>query len=99
VREAFELALDRDGICRSRWTRGDRGQQWSARKRVLCEERSVPKRDVAKAKALLARGHAQSGRELMTDDVGCAEDREVVQAMVKEALRREDTVDGVSRLR
>ncbi len=63
VREAFELALDRDGIVQVVMD-GEAavGNQWVAPDNpYYAKNMPIPKRDVAKAKALLAAGrHAQS---------------------------------------
>ena len=63
VREAFELALDRDGIVQVVMDgEADAGNQWVAPTNPFyAKNMPIPKRDVAKAKALLAGGRrAQS---------------------------------------
>src|SRR5205814_5010420 len=56
VREAFELALDRDGIVQVAMDgEADVGNQWVAPSNAYYAKNvPIPKRDVARAKALLA---------------------------------------------
>ena len=65
MREAFELALDRDGIVQVAMD-GEAavGNQWVAPDNAFYAKNvPIPKRDVARAKALLKEaGHAQSRR-------------------------------------
>jgi len=89
VREAFELALDRDGIVQVVMEgQATVGNQWVAPDNPFYAKNvPVPKRDVAKAKALLAAaGIANPKIELMTATTSDAQKiAQVVQAMVKEA--------------
>ena len=89
VREAFELALDRDGIVQVALEgEGTVGNQWVAPDNPFyAKSMPVPKRDVAKAKALLAQaGVPNPVVNLMTPTTSDAQKiAQVVQAMVKEA--------------
>jgi peptide/nickel transport system substrate-binding protein len=89
VREAFELALDRDGIVQV-VMEGEAtvGNQWVAPSNPFyAKSVPVPKRDVARAKALLAQaGMPNPVVNLMTPTTSDAQKiAQVVQAMVKEA--------------
>ena len=89
VREAFELALDRDGIAQVAMDgEADVGNQWVAPSNAFyAKNMPVPKRDVAKAKALLqAAGVSNPSFTLMTPTTSDAQKiAQVVQSMVKEA--------------
>jgi peptide/nickel transport system substrate-binding protein len=89
VREAFELALDRDGIVQVVMEgQATVGNQWVAPpNQFYAKNMPVPKRDVAKAKALLAQaGMPNPVVTLMTATTSDAQKiAQVVQAMVKEA--------------
>ncbi|MCC6870077.1 MAG: ABC transporter substrate-binding protein [Burkholderiales bacterium] len=89
VREAFELALDRDGIVQVVMEgQATVGNQWVAPDNPFYAKNvPVPKRDVAKAKALLAAaGMPNPSVELMTPTTADAQKiAQVVQAMTKEA--------------
>jgi peptide/nickel transport system substrate-binding protein len=89
VREAFELALDRDGIVQVAMDgEATVGNQWVSPESVFyAKSVPVPKRDVAKAKALLAQaGTPNPVVNLMTPTTSDAQKiAQVVQAMVKEA--------------
>jgi peptide/nickel transport system substrate-binding protein len=89
VREAFELALDRDGIVQVAMDgEATVGNQWvSPENAFYAKSVPVPKRDVAKAKALLAQaGMPNPVVTLMTPTTSDAQKiAQVVQAMVKEA--------------
>ncbi|MDQ2962799.1 MAG: ABC transporter substrate-binding protein [Pseudomonadota bacterium] len=89
VREAFELALDRDGIAQVAMDgEADVGNQWVAPTNAFYAKNvPVPKRDVAKAKALLqAAGVSNPSFTLMTPTTSDAQKiAQVVQSMVKEA--------------
>ena len=89
VREAFELALDRDGIAQVAMDgAADVGNQWVAPTNAFyAKNMPVPKRDVAKAKALLqAAGVPNPSFTLMTPTTSDAQKiAQVVQSMVKEA--------------
>src|SRR5689334_22761198 len=89
VREAFELALDRDGIVQVAMDgEADVGNQWVAPTNAFYAKNvPVPKRDVARAKALLAEaGTPNPVVTLMTPTTADAQRiAQVVQAMVKEA--------------
>jgi peptide/nickel transport system substrate-binding protein len=89
VREAFELALDRDGIAQVAMDgEADVGNQWVAPTNAFyAKNMPVPKRDVAKAKALLqAAGVSNPSFTLMTPTTSDAQKiAQVVQSMVKEA--------------
>jgi peptide/nickel transport system substrate-binding protein len=89
VREAFELALDRDGIVQVAMDgEADPGNQWVAPSNAFYAKNvPVPKRDVARAKALLAEaGVPNPTITLMTPTTADAQRiAQVVQAMVKEA--------------
>src|SRR4029453_16951677 len=89
VREAFELALDRDGIVQG-VMEGEAtvGNQWVAPDNPFyAKNMPIPKRDVAKAKALLAEaGVPNPTVTLMTPTTSDAQKiAQVVQAMVKDA--------------
>jgi peptide/nickel transport system substrate-binding protein len=89
VREAFELALDREGIAQVAMDgEADVGNQWVAPTNPFyARNMPVPKRDVAKAKALLqAAGVTNPSFTLMTPTTSDAQRiAQVVQSMVKEA--------------
>jgi peptide/nickel transport system substrate-binding protein len=89
VREAFELALDREGIAQVAMDgEADVGNQWVAPTNAFyAKNMPVPKRDVAKAKALLqAAGVPNPSFTLMTPTTSDAQKiAQVVQSMVKEA--------------
>ncbi|HET9338296.1 MAG TPA: ABC transporter substrate-binding protein [Casimicrobiaceae bacterium] len=89
VREAFELALDRDGIVQVVMEgQATVGNQWVAPDNpYYAKNVPVPKRDVAKAKALLAAaGMPNPTVTLMTPTTSDAQKiAQVVQAMVKDA--------------
>jgi peptide/nickel transport system substrate-binding protein len=89
VREAFELALDRDGIVQVAMD-GEAvpGNQWVApNSRYYAKKFPIPKRDVAKARALLKEaGVPNPVVNLMTPTTSDAQRMaQVVQAMAKEA--------------
>ncbi|TMH04148.1 MAG: ABC transporter substrate-binding protein [Betaproteobacteria bacterium] len=89
VREAFELALDRDGIVQVAMD-GEAavGNQWVAPTNpYYARNIPIPKRDVARAKALLAEaGVPNPSFTLMTPTTSDAQKiAQVVQAMEKEA--------------
>jgi peptide/nickel transport system substrate-binding protein len=89
VREAFELALDREGIVQV-VMEGEAavGNQWVAPDNgYYAKNVPVPKRDVARAKALLAEaGVPNPSFTLMTATTSDAQKiAQVVQAMVKDA--------------
>ncbi len=89
VREAFELALDREGIVQVAMD-GEAavGNQWVAPDNAYYAKNvPVPKRDVARAKALLKdAGVPNPSFTLMTPTTSDAQKvAQVVQAMVKEA--------------
>jgi peptide/nickel transport system substrate-binding protein len=89
VREAFELALDRDGIVQVVMD-GEAavGNQWVAPDNTYyAKTMPVPKRDLARAKALLQEaGVPNPSFTLMTPTTSDAQKiAQVVQAMVKEA--------------
>ena len=89
VREAFELALDREGIVQVVMEgEAQVGNQWVAPTNpYYAKSIPVPKRDVAKAKSLLAQaGMPNPVVTLMTPTTSDAQKiAQVVQAMVKEA--------------
>src|SRR5690349_4269361 len=89
VREAFELALDRDGIVQVAMDgEADVGNQWVApTNSFYAKNIPIPKRDVAKAKALLqAAGVPNPSFTLMTPTTSDAQKiAQVVQSMAKEA--------------
>ena len=89
VREAFELALDRDGIVQVVMEGAAAvGNQWVAPDNAYyAKNMPIPKRDVAKAKALLAEaGVPNPSFTLVTPTTSDAQKiAQVVQAMVKEA--------------
>jgi peptide/nickel transport system substrate-binding protein len=89
VREAFELALDREGIVQVALDgEADVGNQWVAPSNPFyARNMPVPKRDIARAKALLqAAGVPNPSFTLMTPTTSDAQRiAQVVQSMVKEA--------------
>lgn len=89
VREALELALDRQGIVQVAMDgQADPGNQWVApTNRYYGRSASMPKRDVARAKKLLAEaGVPNPSFTLMTPTTSDAQRiAQVVQAMAKEA--------------
>jgi peptide/nickel transport system substrate-binding protein len=89
VREAFELALDREGIVQVVMDgEATVGNQWVAPTNpYYAKNLPVPRRDVAKAKALLKEaGVPNPSFTLMTPTTSDAQKiAQVVQAMVKEA--------------
>ena len=89
VREAFELALDRDGIVQVVMEgAAAAGNQWVAPDNsYYAKNVPIPKRDVARAKALLAEaGVPNPSFTLVTPTTSDAQKiAQVVQAMVKEA--------------
>jgi peptide/nickel transport system substrate-binding protein len=89
VREAFELALDRDGIVQVVMEgEATPGNQWVAPDNpYYAKNMPIPKRDVARAKALLQQaGMPNPTVTLMTATTSDAQKiAQVIQAMVKEA--------------
>src|SRR5947208_939686 len=89
VGEAFELSLDRDALVKVAMDgEAVTGNQWvSPANRYYARNVPIPKRDVAKAKALLAAaGAANPSFTLMTPTTSDAQRiAQVVQAMAKEA--------------
>jgi peptide/nickel transport system substrate-binding protein len=89
VREAFELALDRDGIVQVGMDgEADAGNQWVAPTNAYYAKNvPIPKRNVARAKELLREaGVPNPSFTLMTPTTSDAQKiAQVVQAMVKEA--------------
>ena len=89
VREAFELALDRDGIVQVVMEgEATAGNQWVAPTNpYYARNMPIPKRDVAKAKELLRQaGVPNPSFTLMTPTTSDAQKiAQVVQSMVKEA--------------
>jgi peptide/nickel transport system substrate-binding protein len=89
VREAFELALDRDAIVEVAMDgEADVGNQWVAPSNAFyAANMPVPKRDLAKVKALLqAAGLPNPAFTLMTPTTSDAQKvAQVVQSMAKEA--------------
>jgi peptide/nickel transport system substrate-binding protein len=89
VREAFELALDRDGIVQVVMEgEAAAGNQWVAPTNAFYAKNvPIPKRDVAKAKELLQQaGVPNPSFTLMTPTTSDAQKiAQVVQSMVKEA--------------
>jgi peptide/nickel transport system substrate-binding protein len=89
VREAFELALDRDGIVQVAMDgEADVGNQWVAPTNAYYARNvPIPKRDVARAKALLAEaGIPNPSFTLMTPTTSDAQKiAQIVQAMAKDA--------------
>ena len=89
VREAFELALDRDGIVQVAMDgEADAGNQWVAPMNPFYAKNvPIPKRDVARAKALLKEAGVPNPEiTLMTPTTADGQRiAQVVQAMVKEA--------------
>jgi peptide/nickel transport system substrate-binding protein len=89
VREAFELSLDRDAIVQVAMDgQAQAGNQWVSPEHPFYATASpVPKRDVAKAKALLKEaGVTNPSFTLMTPTTSDAQRvAQVVQAMAKEA--------------
>jgi peptide/nickel transport system substrate-binding protein len=89
VREAFELALDRDGIVQVAMDgEADVGNQWVAPTNAFYAKNvPIPKRDLARAKALLKEaGVTNPSFTLMTPTTADAQRiAQVVQAMAREA--------------
>ncbi len=89
VREAFELALDRNGIVQVAMDgEAEPGNQWVApNNRFYAKKLPIPKRDLARARALLKEaGVPNPSITLMTPTTSDAQRiAQVVQAMVKEA--------------
>jgi peptide/nickel transport system substrate-binding protein len=89
VREAFELSLDRDALVKVAMDgEAVTGNQWvSPANRYYARNVPIPKRDVAKAKALLAAaGVPNPSFTLMTPTTSDAQRiAQVVQAMAKDA--------------
>jgi peptide/nickel transport system substrate-binding protein len=89
VREAFELALDRDGVVQVAMDgEADVGNQWvSPTHPFYAKNVPIPKRDIARAKALLQEaGIPNPTITLMTPTTAEGQRiAQVVQAMVKEA--------------
>jgi peptide/nickel transport system substrate-binding protein len=89
VREAFELALDRDAIVQVAMDgEADVGNQWVAPTNAYYSKNvPLPKRDVARAKALLAEaGIPNPSFTLVTPTTSDAQKiAQIVQAMVKDA--------------
>ena len=89
VREAFELSLDRSGIVQVAMDgEGSPGNQWVPPNNAFYAKNSpIPKRDVARAKALLKEaGVTNPTFTLMTPTTSDAQRiAQVVQAMAKEA--------------
>jgi peptide/nickel transport system substrate-binding protein len=89
VREAFELALDRDGIVQVAMDgEADPGNQWVAPTNTFYAKNvPIPARNVARAKALLQEaGVANPSFTLMTPTTADAQRvAQVVQAMAREA--------------
>ncbi len=89
VREAFELALDRDGIVQvAADGEADVGNQWVAPTNAYYARNvPIPKRDVARAKALLREvGVSNPSVTMVAPTTSDAQKvAQVVQAMVKEA--------------
>jgi len=89
VREAFELALDRDGIVQVAMDgEADIGNQWVAPTNPFYAKNvPIPKRDVARAKALLKEaGNPNPEVTLMTPTTADGQRiAQVIQSMVKEA--------------
>ena len=89
VREAFELSLDRDGIVQVAMDgEADKGNQWIAPvNRYYGKSAPIPKRDIPKARKLLAEaGVSSPSFTLMTPTTSDAQRiAQVVQAMAKEA--------------
>jgi peptide/nickel transport system substrate-binding protein len=89
VREAFELALDRDGIVQVAMDgEADVGNQWVAPTNIYYAKNvPIPKRDVARAKELLREAGVTNPSVTMvaptTSDA--QKTAQVIQAMVKEA--------------
>ncbi len=89
VREAFELSLDRDGIVQVAMDgEADVGNQWVAPTNAFYAKNvPIPRRDVARAKALLKEAGVQNPSfTLMTPTTADAQRvAQVVQAMAREA--------------
>jgi peptide/nickel transport system substrate-binding protein len=89
VREAFELALDRDAIVQVAMDgEADVGNQWVAPSNAYYSKNvPMPKRDLARAKALLAEaGVPNPSFTLVTPTTSDAQKiAQIVQAMVKDA--------------
>ena len=88
VREAFELSLDRSGIVQVAMDgEADVGNEWVAPTNPYYAKVPIPKRDVARAKALLKEaGVTNPSFTLMTSTASDAQRlAQVVQAMAREA--------------
>jgi len=89
VREAFELSLDRNAIVQVAMEgEAQPGNQWVApSNRYYAKKFPIPKRDVAKARALLKEAGAENPVVTMMTPTSSDAQRiaQVVQAMVKEA--------------
>jgi peptide/nickel transport system substrate-binding protein len=89
VREAFELALDRDGIVQVVMDgEATVGNQWVAPDNAFYAKNvPIPKRDVARAKALLAEAGMPNPTVTLMTPTNTDQQKiaQVVQAMVKEA--------------
>ncbi len=89
VREAFELALDRDGIVQvAQDGEADVGNQWVAPTNAFYAKNvPIPKRDVARAKALLKDAGVPNPEVMLMTPTTAEAQRiaQVVQAMVKDA--------------
>jgi peptide/nickel transport system substrate-binding protein len=89
VREAFELAIDRQGVVQVAMDgEAEVGNQWVApNNRYYAKRFPIPKRDLAKARALLKEaGVSNPSVTLMTPTTSDAQRiAQVVQAMAKEA--------------
>jgi len=89
VREAFELTLDRDGIVQVAMDgEATVGNQWVAPSNPFYAKNvPIPKRDVAKAKALLAAAGMPNPTVTLMTPTNTDQQKiaQVVQAMVKEA--------------
>ncbi|TMH67516.1 MAG: ABC transporter substrate-binding protein [Betaproteobacteria bacterium] len=89
VREAFELALDRDGIVQVAMDgEADVGNQWVAPTNAFyAKNMPIPKRDVARAKALLKEAGVTNPEVTPKPPTTADAQRiaQVVQAMVKDA--------------
>src|SRR6266700_505233 len=89
VREAFELALDRDGIVQVAMDgEADVGNQWVApTNSYYAKNVPIPKRDVARAKALLAEAGVPNPSFTLMTPTNSDQQKlaQVVQSMAKEA--------------
>ena len=89
VREAFELSLDRDGIVQVAMdAEAVAGNQWVApNNRFYAKKFPVPKRDLAKARALLKAAGMPNPTVMLMTPTNSDQQRlgQVVQAMAKEA--------------